>query len=195
MISGRAVAVRGSDIDTDRIIPARFLRAVSFEGLEAQLFVDDRAEARRRGQRHPVDDPAYDDAAVLLVHDNFGSGSSREHAPQALQRRGIRAIVGVSFAELFAANALAIGLPCVTAARDDVDALMQAAEDHQPIAIDLETLRARSGPHEVALAMPETARRAILTGEWDVTGALLRDYAEVERVAAALPYIAGFPRR
>ncbi len=191
-IDGIAIALRGSDIDTARIMPARFLRAVSFEGLEEQVFVDDRAAARARGQQHPFDDPARRAAAVLIVQDNFGGGSSREHAPQALQRRGVRVIVGLSFAELFAANSLAIGLPCLTAARADVEALMRAAERGDPITVDLESMRARSGDVDVPMAMPETARRAILSGEWDVTATLLRDYGEVERVAARLPYLHGF---
>lgn len=191
-IGGVALALRGSDIDTDRIMPARFLRAVSFDGLEDHVFVDDRAAARARGQRHPFDDPSRRDAAVLIVQDNFGGGSSREHAPQALQRRGIRVIVGISFAELFAANSLAIGLPCVTAARADVEALMERADRGERVEVGLGAMRARAGSLDIAVTMPDAARHAILSGEWDVTGTLLRDYEQVEQVAAALPYIRGF---
>ena len=128
---GAALPMRGDDIDTDRIIPARFLAAVTFDGLEQHVFEDERAGSSASSARHgthPFDDPRYQGASVLLVNSNFGCGSSREHAPQALQRWGIRAVVGESFAEIFFGNSAMIGLPCVTAAADDVRTLMERVE-------------------------------------------------------------------
>lgn len=191
-ITGTAIVLRGNDIDTDRIMPARYLKAVTFEGLEAHLFEDERAEARARGVVHPFDDPDRAGAPVLVVGQNFGCGSSREHAPQAIRRRGIRAVIGASFAEIFQSNSLAIGLACVTASPADLDALRALADEGATIEIDLPSLRARAGGREFAIAMPETARHALVTGEWDATGLLLRHYHEVEHVARSIPYLAGF---
>ena len=189
-VEGRALALPGDDIDTDRIIPARFLKAITFEGLEAHLFEDDRAEAVARGSRHPLDEPAGRTAAVLLVNANFGCGSSREHAPQALYRRGIRAIVGESFAEIFFGNALMMGLPCLTAARADVGRLMDLARTspEATFVVDIKAGRVSTNGVEVPASMPPSVRDALATGAWDVTGALLENYEEVERVAARLPY-------
>jgi 3-isopropylmalate/(R)-2-methylmalate dehydratase small subunit len=191
-VTGPAIVLRGDDIDTDRIMPARYLKAVSFEGLEAHVFEDERAEARARGDVHPFDDPARADATVLIVGVNFGCGSSREHAPQAIRRRGIRAVVGDSFAEIFQSNSVAIGLPCVTAAGADLEQLRALADEGAAIEVDLQSLFARAAGREFPIAMPDTARHALLTGEWDATGLLLRHYHEVERLAQSIPYLAGF---
>jgi 3-isopropylmalate/(R)-2-methylmalate dehydratase small subunit len=188
-IEGRGVPLRGDDIDTDRIIPARFLRTVTFEGLETHVFEDD-----RRAAAHPFDDPRFRGAAVLVVNTNFGCGSSREHAPQALQRWGIRAIVGESFAEIFFGNALMIGLPCVTAASADIAAL-QADLDASPervLVVDLEAGRCQAGERTVPVAIPPRIREAFLTGAWDSTGMLLDRFEEVEATALRLPYVRGF---
>src|SRR5258706_9192257 len=132
-IEGRALPMRGEDIDTDRIMPARFLKSITFEGLEAHLFEDDRLEVKRSGatfsEPHPFDNPEYQGASILLVNRNFGSGSSREHAPQGLRRWGIRAVLGESLAEIFFGNSLMIGLACLTAASKDIDTLMRLAEE------------------------------------------------------------------
>ena len=132
-VTGRGIVLRGPDVDTDRIMPARFLRAITFDGLEHHVFEDDRLSARQSGTVHPFDQPGVQGASVLVVNNNFGSGSSREHAPQGLRRWGIRAIVGESFAEIFFGNSLMIGLACVTAAPSDVEALM-ALVDRDPSA-------------------------------------------------------------
>ncbi len=187
-VTGRALPLRGDDIDTDRIIPARFLRAVSFEGLEQHVFEDDRAAGG-----HPFDNPAYQGASVLIVNRNFGCGSSREHAPQAIQRWGIRAIVGEGYSEIFFGNAVQLGLPCVTVSAADAEALMRAVEaDPQlPVTVDVAGLRVRAGAIDAAAHLPAAAHDALVTGLWDGTGLLLADFDEVRNLAARLPYISG----
>jgi 3-isopropylmalate/(R)-2-methylmalate dehydratase small subunit len=196
-ITGRAVVLRGEDIDTDRIMPARFLRSVSFDGLERHVFEDDRRADAEAGRRHPFDDPARSGATVLLVNRNFGCGSSREHAPQALARWGVRAIVGESFAEIFFSNATALGVPCVCAEPGHVRALMEHVERHPSaeVSVDLGAMRVRGGPVEAACAMPEPARRTLLAGTWDATALLTSDFEAVRRAACRLPYVSGFPLR
>jgi 3-isopropylmalate/(R)-2-methylmalate dehydratase small subunit len=194
-ITGRAVALRGEDIDTDRIMPARFLRAVSFDGLEAHVFEDDRRAAAAAGARHPFDDPARAGATVLLVNRNFGCGSSREHAPQALARWGVRAVVGESFAEIFFSNATALGVPCVSVGPEDARALMALVEGDPGalIAVDLQGMTVRGGPIEAACTMPAPARSAFLAGTWDATALLTADFEAVRAAAARVPYLSGFP--
>lgn len=202
-VTGRAVVLRGADIDTDRIMPARFLKAISFEGLERHLFEDDRAADRNRGATHPLDNPNATGARVLLVNSNFGCGSSREHAPQGLYRWGFRAIVGESFSEIFSGNALAIGLVCVSASSEAIASLMSAVEqeptaevtvDVRAETVAISALRTRPsygpiyGPSYPA-TLPGPSKQALLSGEWDATGLLLADYFEVERVEARLPYL------
>jgi 3-isopropylmalate/(R)-2-methylmalate dehydratase small subunit len=194
-VTGRAVALRGDDVDTDRIMPARFLRAVSFDGLEAHVFEDDRRAAAAAGAIHPLDAPGGAGARVLLVNRNFGCGSSREHAPQALARWGIAAIVGESFAEIFFSNATALGVPCVSVRPEGVQALMALVERDPAaiVSIDLEGMVVTSGGIETACAMPAAARNALLAGTWDATALLTADFAAVRAAAARLPYIGGFP--
>lgn len=187
-VTGRAVALRGADIDTDRIMPARFLKAVSFEGLERHLFEDDRAANRT----HPLDRPIATGATVLIVNTNFGCGSSREHAPQALRRWGFRAIIGESFSDIFAGNALAIGLVCVSASSEAVEALMTAVEQDPSASLTVdvrEDTAGIDGQRQWPITLPPAAKQALLSGEWDATGLLLADYFEVERVEARLPYL------
>lgn len=196
-IEGTALPMRGDDIDTDRIMPARHLRAVTFEGLEKYLFQDERAGSAagdRAGAVHPFDNPAYRGSSILLVNRNFGSGSSREHAPQGLQRAGFRAVLGESFAEIFSGNSLMIGLPCVTASPDEVRELMARVEKRPDLRlrIDLEARTCEADGFRCAIALPGHARDALVTGAWDTTGMLLEKYEEVDRVAARLPYVAGF---
>lgn len=193
-ITGPVLVMRGNDIDTDRILPARFLRAVTFDGVEAHLFEDDRREAAARGGMHPFDDVARRHARVLLVNVNFGCGSSREHAPQAILRRGIRAVLGESFAEIFFTNAMTIGLPCVTASHADVERLMAIADASADaeIAIDLQEKSVSAGSFAARIDLPDTARHSLVSGTWDATSLLLDNYVEVERAAAKLPYLSGF---
>lgn len=195
-VTGRAVAVHGDDIDTDRIIPARFLKTITFDGLQDHLFEDDRVEARAQGRVHPIDDPAHAGAAFLLGGSNFGCGSSREHAPQAIKRWGIGAVVAVSFAEIFFGNSQMIGLPCATVTADEMQQLM-ARVDADPtveFTLDLTRQTLEGGGVTLPVTMPESLRAALLSGDWDATSLLLARYDEVERTAARLPYVSGWDR-
>jgi 3-isopropylmalate/(R)-2-methylmalate dehydratase small subunit len=194
-VSGRGLPVRGNDIDTDRIMPARFLRAITFEGLEKHVFEDDRKGGGAHPyNRHPFDVSSFQGASILVVNANFGCGSSREHAPQGLQRWGINAIVGESFAEIFFGNAVMIGLPCLTASADDVRTLQDLIEKSPEtrITIDLAAGSCVAGELHVKVAMPPKAREALMTGTWDTTGLLLDHYEEVDAASRRLPYVSGF---
>ena len=188
-IRGTALPVRGDDIDTDRIIPARFLKSISFEGLEDHLFEDDRQQLAT----HAASNPAYRSAAVMLVNANFGCGSSREHAPQAIRRRGIRTVIGQSFSEIFFGNSVVLGMPCPTASAETLAALMAAVEQDPSteVAVDLAAMRVTANGQSYELSLPPAAREAFLDGSWDATGLLLERFEDVKAVAAALPYVSG----
>ena len=189
-INGRALPMRGNDIDTDRIIPARYLTAVTFDGLERHVFEDDRKSAGGPYNRHPFDVSHFQGAAVLLVNANFGCGSSREHAPQALQRWGIQVVIGESFAEIFFGNSGMIGMPCVTASAADVAALMDLAEREPAteFAVDLVAGSCRAGALTVPIGLPPKMLEAFTSGAWDTTGMLLDRFDEVQATAKRLPY-------
>jgi 3-isopropylmalate/(R)-2-methylmalate dehydratase small subunit len=193
-IAGRGLPLRGHDIDTDRIIPARFLKCVSFEGLETHAFEDDRKQLAERGQTHPFSDPRYAGARILVVNGNFGCGSSREHAPQAIQRWGIRAIVGESFSEIFFGNSVALGMPCLTVGAHDAEALLSAveADPQAEVRVSVGAQSVEIGGARYRASVPAGAREAFTRGTWDATGLLLDDFDQVRRVAANLPYVAGF---
>lgn len=189
VIEGRGLVLRGDDIDTDRIIPARFLRAITFDGMEQHVFEDD-----RKSSSHPFDDPRFAGASVLFVNTNFGCGSSREHAPQALQRWGIEAVVGQSFAEIFFGNSVMIGLPCVTVSAEAIEQVMAAVEQNPqaPVRVDLVagTCTVDGVVHPAAL--PVNSRDAFTSGAWDTTGMLLDRFEAVEATSRRLPYAIGF---
>jgi 3-isopropylmalate/(R)-2-methylmalate dehydratase small subunit len=189
-VSGRGLPLRGHDIDTDRIMPARFLRAVSFDGLERHLFEDDRAADRA----HPFNDPRYAGAAVLIVNRNFGSGSSREHAPQGLARAGIRAVVGESFSEIFQGNASILGVPCFVASHEMVEQLQTLVEQAPATVIeaDVESGIVTAGALRVTASLPPALRDSFISGQWNPTLMLLDRFEEVQAVAARLPYLSGF---
>jgi 3-isopropylmalate/(R)-2-methylmalate dehydratase small subunit len=193
-ITGRALPMRGNDIDTDRIIPARFLTAITFDGLEKHVFEDDRKSAGGPYNRHPFDVSSFQGATVLLVNSNFGCGSSREHAPQAIRRLGIRAVIGESFSEIFFGNSVALGMPCVNAAPDVVAGLMKAAENKSALdmLIDLDGMTVQGNGGTFLLTMPAAARAAFLDGTWDATALLLDRFDEVDAVARRLPYVSGW---
>lgn len=188
-IAGTGIPLVGNDIDTDRIIPARFLKCVTFDGLGEQVFADDRLGLS--GQ-HPFDQESYQDASILVVNRNFGCGSSREHAPQAIARWGIRGIVGESFAEIFFGNCVAIGVPCVTATAEAVTQVQQAltADPTLEMTLDLENLRVHYGDHSVSVEMPEGVRQAFLAGTWDACGQLVANADPISATARQLAYMA-----
>lgn len=193
-VEGRMLSLPGNDVDTDRIIPGRFLRVITFEGLERHVFEDDIASRAASGETHPFAIEAYRGAAILVVNRNFGCGSSREHAPQALMRWGIHAVIGESFSEIFFGNSLAIGLPCVTASAESVEWLQaQGTPDATGTAtLDLVSLNVTLGDRTLPVALPRPAQEAFTTGGWDATASLLADYADVEATAARLPYVSGW---
>jgi 3-isopropylmalate/(R)-2-methylmalate dehydratase small subunit len=186
-VSGRAVPLVGNDIDTDRIIPARFLRCVTFDGLGAQVFADDRAQMQ--GQ-HPFDQAQYQGASLLVVNRNFGCGSSREHAPQAIAKWGIQALIGESFAEIFFGNCVAMGIPCVVADSAAVKQLQDWIVNHPqtPITLDLEAMRVNFDDASIPVTMGEGSRNMFLTGTWDACGQLVAQAEQVKQTAAKLPY-------
>lgn len=188
-IAGRGVVVRGADIDTDRIIPARFLRTVTFDDLGSHAFEDDRTAGE-----HPFDQARFQGASILLANANFGCGSSREHAPQALMRWGIKGFVAESFAEIFFGNCIALGLPCVRVAAEDMQTLMAAVERDpaQEITIDLATRTVRYVGGEQAAAIADGPREQFLKGSWDSLGQLLAADDQIESTTRKLPYMAGF---
>jgi len=188
VISGRAVPLVGNDIDTDRIIPARFLRCVTFDGLGAQVFADDRAQTN--GQ-HAFDQAQYQGANLLVVNRNFGCGSSREHAPQAIAKWGIQALVGESFAEIFFGNCVAMGIPCVTADPADVQKLQTAiaANPQAAITLDLEAMQVSTTDFSIPVAMGEGSRNMFISGTWDACGQLVAQAEKIRATAASLPYV------
>ena len=192
-IEGRACVLRGNDIDTDRIIPARYLRSVTFDGLGEHAFTDDRNQAKGN---HPLDDERFAGATILIVGENFGCGSSREHAPQALMRWGFRAFIGRSFAEIFAGNCTALGLPHLTLGADDLAALMDAVilDPAQEVVIDLEKRTVRSRVGTVEAGIPDSARRLLLDGGWNTTEIMLAAGDALETTVSRIPYLNGFPR-
>jgi 3-isopropylmalate/(R)-2-methylmalate dehydratase small subunit len=193
-VSGTGLPLRGNDIDTDRIIPARFLRSVSFEGLEAHLFADDIQQALAQHATHAMTDAKYAAASILVVNRNFGCGSSREHAPQAIRRKGFRAVVGQSFSEIFFGNSVALGMPCVAAGQAEVDRLQRLIEEHPAteLVIDLDSLRLRCGEVTIPVSLPSAARESFLDGTWDATGLLIDRYEQVEETMRRIPYLTGW---
>ncbi|HJX66851.1 MAG TPA: 3-isopropylmalate dehydratase small subunit [Polyangia bacterium] len=196
VIKGQGIVLHGNDIDTDRIIPARYLRTVTFEGLGDHAFEDDRAQLKQQGRVHPFDDAKFRDATVLLVNKNFGCGSSREHAPQAIARwqKGIRVLVGESFAEIFFGNCVSLGLPCVVADAASVEALQQtvAADTSMVVTVDLKDKIVSAGALRVSVRIPEGVRQQFLDGRWDTTGELLANRDAIVALAKKLPYLSGF---
>ncbi len=187
-LSGHAVPVVGNDIDTDRIIPARFLKCVTFEGLGEHVFADDRIALT--GQ-HPFDLPQYQGASILVANNNFGCGSSREHAPQAIAKWGITAIIGESFAEIFFGNCIALGIPCAIVT-NEVSTQLQALITENPtlaVTLDLTSMTVSCGPLSAAIVMNEGPRQMFLTGQWDATGQLIAQADQTRTTAATLPYI------
>jgi len=192
-VTGRAVPVVGNDIDTDRIIPARFMKCVTFDGLGEFLFNDVRNDPKTgEVTNHPLNQPRFKGATILLSGANFGCGSSREHAPQAIQKYGFKAIIAESYAEIFFGNSTTLGMPCVTAAREDI-ARIAAAVEQDPqteVTIDLVKLEVRFAGQSVKITQRESARDALVNGRWDAIGELLDGVPAVKETAKKLPYLA-----
>jgi 3-isopropylmalate/(R)-2-methylmalate dehydratase small subunit len=189
-VEGRGLPLRGNDIDTDRIMPARFLKAVSFDGLEDHLFEDDRAA----DPQHAFNDARYAGASILVVNANFGCGSSREHAPQGLVRAGFRTLVGESFSEIFQGNSAMLGVPCFVADRDEIDRLQAVLESTPAVTIsaDVASGVVSAGTLRIRAAVPHALRDGFLSGQWNPTAMLLDRFEDVRKVAGSLPYIRGF---
>jgi len=190
-ITGRAVHVPGNDIDTDRIIPARYLKCITFDGLGEFLFYDVRKNADGSDKPHPLNDPRHRGATILLTGANFGCGSSREHAPQALQKHGIKAVIAEGFAEIFFGNSITLGMPCLTADRADISRIAAAveADPDAEVAIDLVTQRVSFAGQTIRASLRESARDALLNGRWDPIGELLEGAADARKVASRLRYM------
>jgi 3-isopropylmalate/(R)-2-methylmalate dehydratase small subunit len=193
-IQGRAVPVVGDDIDTDRIIPARYLKEITFSRMGEYPFYDERFNADGSKKAHPFNDARFQGASILLANVNFGCGSSREHAPQSLQRWGIQAILAESFAEIFAGNCVMLGVPAVTASKDEVLMLQKLAESDplSPFQLDLASMTLQAGGLSVPVQMPQSRRKAMIEGTWDSTGLLLANADKVQSLASRLPYIHNF---
>ena len=186
-ISGKCISLIGNDIDTDRIIPARFLKCVNFDALGKSVFEDDRKTLKGM---HPLDLEENKNASILIVNSNFGCGSSREHAPQAIMRWGIKAIIGESFAEIFYSNCIAIGIPCFTLPKKSIQDIQKYIENKSLfLEIDLNNSSAKSKDLNFILEIKESSRKMFLSGEWDATATLLENVALVERKSKELPYI------
>ncbi len=187
-IIGSGVPVVGNDIDTDRIIPARFLRCVTFDGLGKQAFADDRAQGERK---HPFDLPQYQNANILVVNANFGCGSSREHAPQSLSRWGIEGIIGESFAEIFLGNCTAIGVPCVTSSPEIVAQIQELLQDSPDtmIEINLETATVVCGDLTAPVEINSASQQMFIKGTWDNCGQLVQNKSAIETTVDKLPYL------
>ncbi len=190
-VSGTGIYVRGNDIDTDQIIPARFMKVVTFDGLGEFAFFDQRFEDDDTETDHPFNDGRFQDASVLVVNGNFGCGSSREHAPQALLRWGIDAVVGESFAEIFAGNCLALGIPTVTADQASITALQKRIDDSPDttITVDVAAETVSYGDETIDAAVDAAQRTALVDGIWDTTALMRSNEAAIEETAAELPYL------
>jgi len=190
-VSGTGVPIRGNDIDTDQIIPARFMKVVTFDGLGEFAFFDVRFDDEDNQKDHPMNEERFQDANVMVVNNNFGCGSSREHAPQALMRWGIDAIIGESFAEIFAGNCLALGIPTVTADSETIQALQDWVEANPDgeIDIDVEAETVTYGDNEIDVTVDDAQRKALVEGVWDTTALMKSNAQSVRDKARELPYV------
>ena len=190
-VSGPGCYVPGSDIDTDRIIPARFMKCVTFDGLGEYLFYDVRNQPDGTPKEHPLNDPRFKGAKILLSGVNFGCGSSREHAPQALYRYGFRAVIAESYAEIFFGNCTTLGIPCVTATTADIALLASRIEEDPSldVIVDVEKNRVFFGGENFTVHIPESAREVLIAGKWDPIADLLEAEAAVATIAGKLDYM------
>jgi len=186
IIKGKCISLIGDDIDTDRIIPARFLKCVTFDSLGSAVFEDDRKDLKGK---HPFDLIINKNSSILIVNSNFGCGSSREHAPQALLRWGIRAIIGESFAEIFYSNCLAIGIPCFTLDKISIKTIQEKSEEGLILDIDISEAEARGVDSKFKLVIKSSSKNMFLSGDWDATSTLLNNSKLIEQKITELPYV------
>jgi len=188
-ITGRAVPVQGDDIDTDRIIPARYMRCVTFDGLGEFLFRDIRQTPEGKSKFHPIDQPKHQGATILVSGMNFGCGSSREHAPQAIVRAGFQAVIAGNFAEIFFGNSTTLGLPCVSVQPKDLQTLTKLVSEkpETEVEIDLEKLTVKAGPLSLAVTLKASAQQGLLSGRYDAIADLLTNLPKVKDLASSIP--------
>ena len=193
-VEGRGIPLPGDDIDTDRIIPARYLREITFEALGQYAFIDERFDEKGTRRDHPLNDPRFKGGSILLVNRNFGCGSSREHAPQSLMRMGINALVGESFAEIFSGNCTALGLPAVRVSHEHARVLMDLvlADPGLRLVVDLQNHSVSAGEKSFPFTMPDSDRASLMSGEWDSTAVLLSRESDIRAAARRIPYVNGF---
>jgi len=190
-VEGTGVPIRGNDIDTDQIIPARFMKVVTFDGLGEFAFFDLRFDDDDNEKDHPLNEERFQDANVMVVNNNFGCGSSREHAPQALMRWGIDAIIGEGFAEIFAGNCLALGIPTLTADHETINALQQWVDDNPngELEVDVEAETVRYGGNEISVSVDNAQRQALVEGIWDTTALMKANRNAIEDTSSRIPYL------
>jgi 3-isopropylmalate/(R)-2-methylmalate dehydratase small subunit len=190
-VEGTGIPIRGNDIDTDQIIPARFMKVVTFDGLGQFSFFDLRFDDDDNEKDHPMNEERFQDASVMVVNNNFGCGSSREHAPQALMRWGIDAIIGEGFAEIFAGNCLALGVPTVTADHETINALQQWVDDNPDgeIEVDVRAETVTYGDNEINVSVDRAQREALVEGNWDTTALMKANENAIRETADSLPYV------
>jgi 3-isopropylmalate/(R)-2-methylmalate dehydratase small subunit len=190
-VEGSGIPIRGNDIDTDQIIPARFMKVVTFDGLGEFAFFDLRFDDEDNEKDHPFNEERFQDSNVMVVNNNFGCGSSREHAPQALMRWGIDAIIGEGFAEIFAGNCLALGIPTVTADHETINALQQWVDDNPDgeIEVDVRAETVTYGDNEINVSVDRAQREALVEGNWDTTALMKANKNAIEETASELPYL------
>ncbi|WP_276258195.1 3-isopropylmalate dehydratase small subunit [Haloglomus litoreum] len=192
-VSGTGIPIRGNDIDTDQIIPARFMKVVTFDGLGQFSFFDLRFDDDDNEKDHPMNEERFKDANIMVVNNNFGCGSSREHAPQALMRWGIDALIGEGFAEIFAGNCLALGIPTVTADHETINDLQQWVDDNPDgeIEVDVAAETVTYGGQEIGVSVDDAQRKALVDGIWDTTALMKANEGAIAETAANLPYVKG----
>jgi 3-isopropylmalate/(R)-2-methylmalate dehydratase small subunit len=192
-VTGRGIFLPGDDIDTDRIIPARFMKCITFDGLGEFAFADAKAAEKTAGRIHPLDNPAYAGASILISGSNFGCGSSREHAPQALYRHGFRAIIAESFAEIFFGNSTTLGIPCVKMTKQDIIDLTALVEKTPTVQITVDLTESKVSVDDVdfsaEFSLPGHAREPLMNGRWDSIADLVDGIGDVRNRVAAIPYL------
>lgn len=195
-LKGTGIVIRGNDIDTDQIIPARYMKEITFEGIEQYAFYDVRYHEDGALKDHPFNDEKYSNASILIVNSNFGCGSSREHAPQTIMRHGIQAIIGESFAEIFAGNCTTLGVPVLTLQKQEILAIQDNVEQNPTLTIDINLTEShiQVGDTHYVANMPSQIQKTLVEGTWDTTDVLLSNSADIEKVYTTLPYINHFSK-